>query len=363
MGPLRERVPIVGAGAVSARGLGWRGLSHTLASSACAPEPSTELATSHPGTCSFELKALTEPISAAERRARPLMSRSAVLASMATAAALQDADWQAPLGDVGFYLGVGASGGAVEQLRAMLAASLDRGQFSLERFGGPGLAACNPLFAFQLMNNFTLCHSAIVHGTQGPNAAFFSRGTGTLFALSEAVDALLEDDCARALAGGADSSVHAVTWAELMREGWAERGLVPGEGAALLALAHPAISARALGFLDYVAVRSTRRESLAVALQSALDSLAPPSIDAVVIAAWGPPARDPLVRVVANALCGRPLLDLARGLGESLAASPALACTVGLDLLRSQGLGRVLVLSAGLDGDLGIVALSAGASP
>jgi len=50
-------------------------------------------------------------------------------------------------------------------------------------------------------------------------------------------------------------------------------------------------------------------------------------------------------------------------LGESLAASPALGWVVGLDLLCSQGLGRVLVLSAGLDGDLGIVALSSGASP
>lgn len=363
MGPLRERVPIVGAGAVSTRGLGWRGLSHALASRPCEPEVSAELATSHPGTRSFEVKALAEPTSVVERRARPLMSRSAVLASMATNAALQDAPWQAPLDDVGFYLGVGASGGSIDQLAAMLAASLEGGDFELPRFGDRGLAACNPLFAFQLMNNFTLCHSAIVHGTQGANAAFFSRGTGTLFALREAVDALSENDCERALAGGADSSVHPVTWAELVRDGWAERGLVPGEGAALLALAQPAASVSALGFLDYVSVRSTRRDALATALQSALDELALPSIDAVVLAAWGPPARDALSSVIAKSLRGRPLLDLAQGLGESLAASPALGWAVALDLLCTQGLGRVLVLSAGLDADLGIVGLSAGASP
>jgi len=363
MGPLEARVPIVGAGAVSAHGVAWRGLSHTLGSGVCAPEPATELTTSHPGTRAFQLTTLAEPSSMAERRARPLMSRSAVLASMATSAALQDAGWRAPLADVGFYLGVGASGGSVDQLGTMLAASLDAGEFSLERFGDRGLAACNPLFAFQLMNNFTLCNSAIVHGTEGPNAAFFSRGTGTLFALSEAVDALAENDCVRALAGGADSSVYAVTWAELMREGWAERGLVPGEGAALLALAHPTSSARALAFLDYVSVHSARRAAPTVALQSALDALSPPSIDAVVLSAWGPPARDPLAAVVARALRGRPLLDVANGLGESLAASPALAWTVGLDLLCSQDLGRVLIVSAGLDGDLGLVALSAGASP
>ena len=347
---------------VSAHGLGWRGLGHALDSRAYQPEPSAELATSHPGTCSFEVKALAEPASVAERRARPLMSRSAVLASMATSAALRDAGWPAPLADVGFYLGVGASGGSIDQLGAMLAASLEGSEFALSRFGNWGLAACNPLFAFQLMNNFTLCHSAIVHGTEGSNAAFFSRGTGTLFALREAIDALSENDCERALAGGADSSVHPVTWAELVRDGWAERGLVPGEGAALLALAQPSASVPALGFLDHVCVCSTRGGTLEVALQGALDELALPSVDAVVLAAWGPPARDALVSVVAESLRGRPLLDLAQGLGESLAASPALGWAVGLDLLRSQGFGRLLVVSAGLDADLGIVGLSAGAS-
>src|SRR6187399_521063 len=292
MAALARPVPIVGAGAISAHGLEWRGLSQALRSR-CEPMPSVELAASHPGTRSFEVKALSQPESAIEKRARLLMSRSAILASMATDAALRETGWhplprrQGELENVGFYLGVGASGGSVAELTALLAASVESRELSLTRFGNQGLAAVNPLFAFQLMNNFTLCHSAISHGTQGPNAAFFSRGTGTVVALLEAAYAILEDDCGRALAGGADSAVHCVTWAELVREGWSERGLVPGEGAALLALAHPDAPSGALGFLDHVSVRACSAQTVALALASAQTEFDCSSIDAVVLAPWG----------------------------------------------------------------------------
>jgi hypothetical protein len=287
---------------------------------------------------------------------------------MATDAALQDAGWHAlprregELADVGFYLGVGASGGSLDQLNSMLAASIENGEFSPTLFGDQGLARVNPLFAFQLMNNFTVCHSAILHGTEGPNAAFFSRGTGTVVALLEAAHSILEDTSGRALAGGADSSVHGVTWAELVREGWPERGLVPGEGAAILALAHPTAASGALGFLDYVSVRACSAQTAPVALAGVEAELACSSIDAVVLAPWGPPARDVLRSFAEESLRGRPVFDVELGLGESLAASPALAWTVALDLLGSEALGRVLILSSGLDGGLGLVAIRAGAA-
>lgn len=348
MGAFVHPVPIVGAGAVSAHGIEWRGLGGILRAGGCRPTPSVELAASHPGTLSFEVASLARPESVLEKRARLLMSRSAVLCAMASAAVLGDAGWREDLEDVGFYLGVGASGGSIDQLTAMLAASVQGRELSLARFGDQGLAAVNPLFAFQLMNNFTLCHSAIFHGTQGPNAAFFSRGTGTVVALLEAAHALVDKECGRALAGGADSSVHAVTWAELVREGWAERGLIPGEGAALLALGHPTATARVLGFLDYVSVTG----------HGDLDTS---GVDAVIVAPWGPPALDSLLAFAHAALPDRPVFDVSTILGESLAASPALAWTVALDLLASEQLHRVLVLSRGLDDDLGVVALRSGA--
>ena len=180
------------------------------------------------------------------------MSRSAILASMATDAALRETGWhtlprrEGTLEDVGFYLGVGASGGSVTELTAMLAASVENRELSLTRFGNQGLAAVNPLFAFQLMNNFTLCHSAILHGTQGPNAAFFSRGTGTVVALLEAAHAILEDECGRALAGGADSGVHADVGGARARRLVATRS-GSRRRRSVLALGHPVAPSGALG--------------------------------------------------------------------------------------------------------------------
>jgi len=107
---------------------------------------------------------------------------------------------------------------------------------SLARLGGEGLAACNPLLAFQLMNNFTMCHGAIIAGTTGPSGALFSRGVGTTAALVEAVAAIESGECTCAIAGGADSALHPVTRAELARDGFVARGLVPAEAAALVAL-------------------------------------------------------------------------------------------------------------------------------
>jgi hypothetical protein len=291
-----------------------------------------------------------------------MMSRSAVLASAATETALRDAGWSEAPEEVGYYLGVGASGGSVDQLTAMLAASIEEREFSLARFGDGGLRACNPLFAFQLMNNFTLCHSAILHGTQGPNAAFFSRGSGTVIALLEAVHAFLDNESDRVLAGGADSGVHSVTWAELLREGWPERGLVPGEGAAILALGEPSDSSPALGFVDYISVRACRVKTVAQALAEEREKMGPSAIDAVLLVPWGPPARDALLSFAAESFPGRVVLDVSPALGESLAASPALAWAVALDLLAVERYERVLVLSAGLDGDVGLVTIRSGAS-
>jgi hypothetical protein len=345
MGPLSSPVPIVAAGVASVHGFEWRGLSRVVESHR------SRLASS------LELPALPEPQSVPEKRARTLMSRSAILAAAASRLALEQARWAASPEAIGFYLGVGASGGDIEQLQAMLSASIDDHDFSLARFGDPGLRAANPLFAFQLMNNFTLCHGAILLGTQGPNAAFFSRGSGTVVALYDAAQAVLEDECPGALAGGADSCVHPVTWAELAREGWVERGLVAGEGAALLALTGPGEPANALGFIDHVSVHPSRGQALGRALAESEQELVSSTVDAVIVAPWGPPARDALLSLVSRALPGRPVLDATSAFGESLAAGPALAWVVALDLLAAERLGRVLVLSAGIDGDVGTVTI------
>ena len=245
----------------------------------------------------------------------------------------------------------------------MLRASVDAGQFDLARFGAAGLTAANPLFAFQLMNNFTLCHGAILGGLQGSNSAFFSRGAATVTALREAAFAVASDETPIALAGGSDSALHPVTRAELGRGGWIANDLAPAEGAALLALGATAAPDQPHVRLTRAEVHVARGGSLGDAAAAAL-AIAPgggarrPA--ALVICPWGAPARAALA--AEREMTGREILDASVVLGEALAAAPALGWAVALDWLSETGheQGSVLVLSAGIDGELGIVELTGG---
>jgi hypothetical protein len=342
-------IPIVGAGAVSAFGVGWRGLGEALRAGALQLTPSAELAASHPGALSSEVAPLAPALDAGDARSRKLMSRAARLSAIAMREALRDAAFSDKRDLIGAYIGVGASGASMQDVPAILSASLEGGALSLSLLGAQGIAACNPLFTFQTLNNFTLCHGAILEGLGGPNGAFFSRGAGTALALLEAMHALREGDCDRALAGGADTAVHPVTWAELKRDGWAAQGLQPAEGAAVLALAREA--ERSLALIESCAVRAGRR-----GLAAALDTLALPSLDIVLVAPWGAPARDALSGYIAARYPNIELLDLSLALGEALAAAPALAWVAALDLIAGES-KRALVLSAGIDGDLAAVVL------
>ena len=66
----------------------------------------------------------------------------------------------------------------------------------------------------------------------------------------------------------------------------------------------------------------------------------------VVIAPWGSEARRRLGQQNA--------LDVSLGFGDALAAAPALGWCVALDLIRQGRCRRATVLSAGIDGGLGV---------
>jgi hypothetical protein len=291
---------VVGAAALSPHGHDWRGLGAFLASGARVAG------------------AVPPGYPRPEPRARKLMARAAELAAVAMHAALASAGWLDGRAAIGAFLGVGASGGDEGEMSALIAASTDpaSARFSPLQLGERGLAAATPLLSFQLMQSFTLCHGAILEGVGGPNAAFFSRGAGTTRALIEALWALADGDCARTLAGGADSAHHPITQAELQREGHA--GTPAAEGAALLALA-AAPGPAPLALVDHAA------------------------------AAGPPPAADAVITV------GGGGLDVL-ALGQTLAAAPALAWAAALDLLE-RGAERVAVVGGGLDGPLGAVRL------
>lgn len=328
---------VIAAAAVSARGRRWRSVARDGAA--------------------HDLDGGPPP------RARKMMTRGALLAALGLrdlAAALDR-----PLHDAGFFLGVGASAGPMEDVVPMLAASIGDDGFSLARFGRAGLAACNPLLAFQLMNNFTLCHAAIQEGVGGPSGAFFSRGGGTATALVEARAAIAAGDCAVAIAGGADSALHPVTWAELVRDGFAAGGLVAGEGCALVALAAdgaPGLAVVESCALHHAGDGDTARladvaRGVVAAWATARDEAA-----AVVIAPWGEPPRRALRAAIEAAVGRAVVIDVSTTAGDALAASPALAWVAAVDRICAGLASRVLVLGAGVDGDLGVAAFAREAS-
>lgn len=382
----RGRVGVVGAGAVSAFGFGWRGLGEAVAAGRPSFAPSRELSASHPGTTASEVPPIPDAEDAGDARQRKLMSRPARLAAIGARKALADAGWReatragrgaaasastsrTPL-PIGYFLGVGASGASMAEVTALLRASFDDHGFSVARCGEHGLNACNPLFPFQILNNFTLCHGAILEGLGGPNAAFYSRGAGTVTALLEAAYSILEGDCEQALAGGADSALHPVTFCELRNGGHLQGGLVPGEGAGLLALARIPVGASItssaeasappapLAMLEVCALESAGSRGLHGACDAVMASIPGEAVDVVILAPWGDEPRRALHDRASVSFPAARLIDMSAALGDALAASPALAWIAALDLLVARAARRVLVLSAGIDGDLGAVVLA-----
>ncbi len=343
-------VYVAGVAAVTALGFDWRGLGEALQRGAAAFSPSLQLAASHGAVAASEVPSIPAQIDV-DGRARKLMSHPARLAAVALRLALQDAAWPpAVRQELAFYLGVGASGASMTELTAMLDASIKDHEFSLPLFGKDGLAACNPLFAFQLMNNFTLCHGAILNDTGGPNSAFYSRGTGTVAALAEALWLVESSECDYAVAGGADSALHPVTYAQLD----SAIDAVPGEGAGMLALSGQRDGALAvLRAAVFHSARAWQRDAQLVRrlLREA------GAVDSIILASSNAAAnarlRDDVRAVFAHAT----IVDVCAGLGEALAATPALAWCAAIDLLRHGRCCDAAVLSAGPDGGIGMTVL------
>jgi hypothetical protein len=357
-------VAVAGVGAVSAYGLAWRGLGRAVGSKALSPAPARELAATHPGVLAFEVPPIPPADDAGDARARKAMSRPARFAAIALRQALDGAGFRDGREGIGYFLGVGASGGPIGEMEAMMRASLDaQGAVSLARLGAEGLQASNPLFTFHVLNNFSLCHGAILEGVQGPNAALFSRGGGTVSALVEAMAAIAAGDCDRAVAGGADTALHPVTWSELSRDGHAVAA--PGEGAGLLALerADAGTGATPLGFVESVALVPGRRRDPGEVLAAAARDATRRPVDRVLIAPSDDAKRERLGRFAAATFPGALVDDVTAVLGEALAATPALGWVAAMDRLACGDARRIVVVSAGVDGDVGVVTLARELAP
>jgi hypothetical protein len=347
---------VVAAAAVSPFGHGGGALVRGLLGEQ-APAPSTLLAASHPEVAAIGVAAVPAALDPVPAKARKTMARGAYLGAVALRALVGAAGWRDRDG-VGYFLGVGASGGSMADLEAILAATLGsadgagtgagtgtgEGAMDLGRFGEAGIPACNPLLAFQLMNNFTMCHGAILDGTTGPSGAFFSRGAGTMAALVEAGEAIAAGDCERAIAGGADSALHPVTWVEHTRLADAPVRLPAGEGAGLLALA-AAPPADGPAIVVEVAAQVTRADDPAARAAALVGA----GCDVVLVGADDRAQRDLLVAPFA----GDAALVSLDAVGTALAATPALGWVAAVERVRA-GARRVAVVALDGVGDLAI---------
>lgn len=356
---VRPQVELVGLGVVSAAGMGARALREALA---VPPPPfgERELEIGIRTPAAF----LTGPPDgldahlAVDPRVLRLMSTSSKLAAIAVREALAPRAAELPGEAIGFFLGAGASGDLGDDAAVVLQACVEEGRYSDARFGRRGLRAMHPLKTFLLLTNFTMCHAAMMEETRGPNGVFFSRGSGTVMALVEAAAALADGTCELALAGGADTASTPATLAELRRDGWLARGVIPAEGAALLAL-QAAPAARSSG-VRVEAIAIGRRGAAAEVLDHEVAEVVA-GCDLVALLSSEPRAGE-LERWRGCAGGAAAGLDLGLYFGDALAATPALGWAAAA-LLLGAGAGaarRIAVVSRGIDRTWCGVRLAAG---
>jgi hypothetical protein len=320
-----------GCGVVSAAGVGLTPLLTALTEHKTLLRSDAPLSAVFSGQLAAELDELPAPMSRVEARARRMMSRGAALAAVAAADLVATGDAAAlpadELEEHAFFMGVGPSGGDLNQIATLLATGQHGATLDLSVLGREGLSAAHPLLGFSLMNNFTLCHTAIAHGLRGPNAAFFSRGGGTWAALEEAVATLDERRAKGAWVGGADAGTHLTTWEETLRE--VDHARAPGEGAALLRLG-----------TEPSAVRLRRLAPLEGGLPDVAGHLVISVLE-----------TERAVSRFGGLSGGAHHFDLCAIIGSCLAAGPALGWAAAYGLLQA-GLGScAAVVAEGVDGE------------
>lgn len=130
------------------------------------------------------------------RKNRKLMGLQDDLAVVAAGRALESAGLAgASLGErAGLYVAVGSLPFERTEIDAILAASVEDGRFSMERFSTRALAAVSPLLTFRCLPNMPAFHVSAAFDVQGPSFVTYP-GPGQLYVA-------LEEACA-ALASGA----------------------------------------------------------------------------------------------------------------------------------------------------------------
>jgi 3-oxoacyl-(acyl-carrier-protein) synthase len=171
------------------------------------------------------------------RRMLKYMSDAAVLGCLAGREALEDAGAKARFSPerIGLYSGTGLATANIDEVRAMVEASIDEGgQLSCRLLGEQGLAVTNPLLSFKILANMPPCLISIIEGIKGPNLVFTPWEGQTGAALLEAWRAVAIGEVECALAGAADNAAHPATFVYLHHAGLLRDEEYPASGAAYL---------------------------------------------------------------------------------------------------------------------------------
>lgn len=301
---------------------------------------------------------------------RKLMSDDALLATVAARLACAEsglaraADRTVPDERLGAYVACGIGAAGWRELVPVFRDSVgDDGRLSLARLGERGLRRCNPLFAFQVLQNMALCFISIEESIRGENLALAPWDAGGAATLGEALAALQvrRVDAAVACGTSAMAGIQGTFW--LARNGLlpppgvrprpldsASAGLAPADGAAAVTLER-LDAARARGIRPLAALTGFAQESDAAGefaappdpaavrrvVLRALDRAhrAPGDVAGAVLSAAGLPDAD---RAEAQGLAGlfdRPiqLAVPAAALGALFAAAPLAAVTLAAHAL------------------------------
>lgn len=125
------------------------------------------------------------------------------LAVIAAARAIESAGLRdVPPERIGLYLAVGYIPFEQSDLEPLLAASLEDGRISMERFSTAGFRAVNGLLTFRCLPNMPAFHISVNCNIQGPYFVTYPGPAQFYLALEEAVHALREGTIDAALVGG-----------------------------------------------------------------------------------------------------------------------------------------------------------------
>lgn len=213
----RERIVVTGSGAVCAAGMDVQAIHGALLEGRCAIGPITQWDTSGwPMRVAGEVPDFNARALVEDRKLHKLIRRTdlfglyaadrAIEASglIAHRAALDDAAAARFSDASGVYVG---SGGGNYQNNYDFLPLIAQSGGELAGFGKQLLDTVNPMWLLRTLPNNVLGHIGIRHRLKGPNACITNHSIGGLLAVIEAMEALRNGECDRAVAVGHDTPI------------------------------------------------------------------------------------------------------------------------------------------------------------